>query len=276
MRTINFLGALHHKNVEGANLMRKHFNIEFNGSSKDVVVHCSGWHSPIGNVDLYGPQIDFRLASQIIGYPVNFLSEWNANMAKKINPNCIAITLPFPVNTEKFKPSEKTGLPIVYFKRREINLLNEVISVMREKYSEFVLFSYEESYKEIDYINACSSAPFCVWVGAHESQGFALQECLSANTPIMVIDINSMHDEISLNGSRYWDESWKNYSATSCPYFDDRCGLITTQSNWKTDFDLFIDKLSSYEPRKFIEETLSYNVISKLWMNKINEYERKI
>lgn len=273
MRTINFIGNLHHKNVEGANLLRNDFNIEFNGQSKDVIVHCSDFGSPVGKVNIYGPQIDFRIASQIKGFPVNFLSEWNANMAKSINSDCDTITLPFPVNTEKFKPSEKTKKPIIYFKRRESDLLEDVISFLKPLYSEIILFSYEHRYEESDYIKACSEAPFCIWVGAHESQGFALQECLSSNTPILVIDVNSMHDEISINGSRYWDSFWKSYKATSAPYFDDRCGIISNKETWKSDFSLMLNNLELYNPREYIEETLSYKVISKMWMSLIKKYE---
>lgn len=269
MRTINFIGTLHHKNEEGANLMKDYFNIEFDGPSRDVVVHCSDTTPPIGVVDLYGPQIDFRIASQIKGKPVNFLSDWVCDMAKKINPECDAITLPFPVNTEKFKPLEKTNKPIVYYKRRESELLNDVISFIKPLFPEFVMFSYENRYEEGDYIKSCGEAPFCIWVGAHESQGFALQECLSTNTPILVINVNSMNDEISIDGHRYWDSFWQQFPATTAPYFDDRCGIIAKKENWKIQFDYLINNLSSYKPREYVLENLSPEVISNKWMKLI-------
>jgi hypothetical protein len=269
-RLINFIGTLHHKNIEGAKLFNNEwFDIEFNGSSRDIVIHTSDTNPPIGNLDVYGPQIDFRIACQINSYQVNFLSDWNLNMAKELNHSIKAIKLPFPVNTEKFKPSEKTDSPIIYFKRRNLELIKQVVEHLIPSYPNLKIFSYEDGYEENKYIEATSIAPFCVWVGAHESQGFALQECLSSNTPILVIDIDSMHDEISKTGTRYWGREWRKFKATSAPYFDETCGMITNESNWLTDFDIFINKLSSYNTRKYVLDNLSQEALSKLWKTQL-------
>ena len=96
-------------------------------------------------------------------------------------------------------------------------------------------------------------------------------ECLSSDTPILVIDVNSMHDEISKSGERYWDSEWKIFKATSCPYFDSRCGLVTNESNWILDFDKFISNLESYKPREYVIENLSPEILSKLWYNILND-----
>ena len=41
---------------------------------------------------------------------------------------------------------------------------------------------------------ALKQARFCIWIGRHESQGFAFQECLASNVPILVWDVQSMKD----------------------------------------------------------------------------------
>lgn len=271
-RTLNFIGHLHHKNEEGINLFdRDLFNVERNGQSRDVVIHCSDTSAPIGNLDIYGPQLDFRNAASINTGRINLLSEWVCNCSRSINPNANYISLPFPVNIEKFKPGEKHGSPIIYFKRREINLFEEIKSFILSKYPNAIQFRYESGYSELDYINACANAPFCIWVGAHESQGFALQECLSSGTPIFVIDVDSLHNEISVNGHRYWGPEWSHIKATPAPYFDDTCGMITNVNNWRLDFDEFISKLSSYNPRSYVEENLSPEALSKKWLTEINK-----
>jgi len=270
-RTINFLGTLHHKNIEGANLMSEFFNIEFNGTTKDIVVHASDMTTPIGNVDIYGPQIDFRIASTINRYPVNFLSEWVSDMAKSINTSCNTVNLPFPVNVDKFKPTEKIGNPIIYFKLVDIELYKEVKSYFSALYPDIFEFDYESKYDEKTYIEKCASAPFCIWLGRHESQGFALQECLSSGTPIFVIDVDSMCDELTKSGYQYWPNNWSIYKATACPYFDNQCGFISNKKDWKSDFDIFINKLDSYKPREYVLENLSPKVISENWINVINK-----
>ena len=51
--------------------------------------------------------------------------------------------------------------------------------------------SFEKRYQESDFADAISKAPYAIWIGRHESQGFAFQETLSSDTPIFVIDVNS-------------------------------------------------------------------------------------
>lgn len=272
MRTINFIGWLHHKNIEGAKLF-KDFKVEFNGTSTDIVVNTSSIDGINGNITLFGPNIDLYNITKINGYKINVLCDWVSKCAKNINPNCETVLLPFPVNTDKFQPSEKDNIPILYFKRRDLSLFDDVIKHMCEKYNQIRLFDYEEGYNEEDYITACSKAPFCIWLGSHESQGFALQECLSSNTPILVIDVNSLTDEIPKHGEKYWKEGF-GIKATSAPYFDERCGVITDFENYKIDMDLLINRIGEFTPRQYVLENLSAEVLSKKWTEIINKYNR--
>ena len=94
------------------------------------------------------------------------------------------------------------------------------------------------------FYDAISRAPYCIWIGCYESQGFAFQEILSCNTPIFVINVQSLREEI--NGNR----------VISCP------------ERWKENWDLFINK-SNFIPRNFIMNTLSPNIYVKNWTEKI-------
>jgi hypothetical protein len=264
-RIINFIGWMHPKNSEGAMLF-KEFDIEFNGQSRDVVVNSSNVNGILGNVTMYGPSIDLISASNINDYPINMLSQWNIECVKQLNPNSNAISLPFPVNIGRFIPGDKGDTPIIYFKMRDIELLDDVVKFMYKRYKNIHLFDYEKGYKESDYINSCAKAPFCIWVGRHESQGFALQECLSSNTPILVIDVDSMYDEVNSNGSRSW-KNGKHLKATAAPYFDDRCGIKTNIDNWKDVFDTFINNIDKYSPREYVIDNLSVESLTKKWKN---------
>ena len=268
-RIINFIGWMHHKNVEGAKLFNE-FDVEFDGESRDIVVNSGSIDGIIGNVTIYGPNIDLYNISKIQDYPINMLSQWNIECVKKINPNSNAIALPFPVNTDRFIPADKDGIPIVYFKRRDITLLNDVIEHMSNKFEKIRFFDYENGYNESDYIDSCSKAPFCVWLGSHESQGFALQECLSSNTPILVIDVNYLTDEIPRFGEKYWKDGF-GVKVTSAPYFDERCGIITDFTNWKNDLELFINKIDEFSPRQYVLENLSTSALTKKWTEIINK-----
>ena len=271
-RTINFIGGMHRKNEEGATLF-KDFNVEFNGPSRDVVVNTDKTIGVTGSVTIYGPHFDLDTAVKIEGESLNLLSEWLSEYVKQINPKCDTIALPFPVNTEKFKPSQKDGNPIIYFKRRDRAILTEIYNYVSSKYENVRFFDYESGYNESEYLHSCTTSSFCIWIGSHESQGFALQECLSCDTPILVIDVDSLYDEIDRYGRRGYPNG-ESIKATSASYFDERCGLKTDVDSWEKDFDVFIENLEKYSPRSYVLENLSAKALGKKWLNFIQNFEK--
>jgi glycosyltransferase involved in cell wall biosynthesis len=115
-------------------------------------------------------------------------------------------------------------------------------------------------YKEEEYIDILNKVQFGIWIGSHESQGFALEEALSMNVPLLVFDVKSLNDEINGEGNRsYMEYSDYNLSATSCPYWDKRCGIRFTHIS---EFDECLESIrkNSYSPRQYILETLSPKV----------------
>jgi glycosyltransferase involved in cell wall biosynthesis len=122
------------------------------------------------------------------------------------------------------------------------------------------VFNCNARYKEEDYINYLHNSRFGIWLDAHESQGFALEEALSCNVPLFVWNITSLSQEY---GSNYQD-----IPATSIPYWDNRCGeSFTTTSEIEDKFQKFMDNLTSYKPREYILENLSMNVCENKLIN---------
>jgi len=94
--------------------------------------------------------------------------------------NMPVLALPFGVNTDMFKPTsdtEKTDV-ILYYKHRHPSDMEIVLNFLEQKGIKPRVFSYEKRYREKDYFDCLNRCKFAVWIGAHESQGFALQECL--------------------------------------------------------------------------------------------------
>ena len=97
-------------------------------------------------------------------------------------------------------------------------------------------------------------------VDAHESQGFAIEEALSCNVPLLVWNTKIMSQEY---GSRY-----DNISCNTIPYWDSLCGeYFYEQNEFINTFELFINKLSSYNPRQYILDNLSTEICSEKWKN---------
>lgn len=200
-------------------------------------------------------------------YYFNCLSSWLKKLSNNIcGPKLNAICLPFPVDINRFQPKKKTGRPVVYFKNRHPRILNDVLKKLGHR---FVIFNYGAGagYNEEDFLSAISEAPYCIWIGCHESQGFAFQETLSCNTPIYVINVRSLREE---TGS-FWAEKncvpGHDLPATSASYFDSACGLISYPEDWQKRFGLFLQNLKHYEPRDFIVSHLSAKACKKRWEN---------
>ena len=122
------------------------------------------------------------------------------------------------------------------------------------------VFGYTSKYKEEDYINYLHNSRFGIWLGRHESQGFALEESLSCNVPLFVWDVTSMNQEYGYN--------YSDIPATSIPYWDNRCGeSFTNISEIQDKFQKFMDNLTSYKPREYILENLSMDVCENKLIN---------
>jgi hypothetical protein len=190
-------------------------------------------------------------------------SIWTLNLWKnfKICENLLLKSIPFSVNTKKFnedKPINERNNIFIYFKRRnpvELELIKKYLNNYNIKYR---IFDYVQRYNEKEYLDYLHDSKYGIWLDAHESQGFALEEALACNIPLLVWNVNSMSQEF---GSNYWD-----FSATTIPYWDDRCGEYFTEFiNFEKIFAKFISKLDTYKPREYILENLSSEICSKLF-----------
>ena len=185
----------------------------------------------------------------------NSLSEWVINYWKlwPICNNIKIVPLPFGVDTEKFtntKSIQERNRVIVYFKHRNPTDLHKVEVFLKNKNIQYHLFSYENRYNENDYLECLQNAKYCLWIGAHESQGFALQEALSCDVPLLVWNITSMNQE--------YGQNYPNLQATGIPYWDSKCGEIFYNiDELENAYNNFIGNIEKYKPREFIVDNLS-------------------
>jgi len=274
------IGSAHAKNERGFELLAKEANAELDiVSSIDhiqyetyelVWIPQGLYHSlqlPNAKQILYGPH-NFVFPSEPWTYTIlpdfkrsiyTCLSEY----IKKIWVQFPTITipvkaLPFPVDIERFKPdnSEKELDCFVYFKsrsREDLQYVENILQCLKYKYTVI----YCGKYKEEDYISILQKSKFGIWLGAHESQGFALQEALSMDVPLIVCNVKSLHDEINGEGNHSYIEYKDKYdlAATSCPYWDARCGIVIYDLK---ELNTSLESIkNTYTPRNYILETLS-------------------
>jgi glycosyltransferase involved in cell wall biosynthesis len=198
----------------------------------------------------------------------NLLSRWVIDIWKQYTlcNNLKLIALPFGVDTERFKdikPISERNTIMLYFKHRDPLALNFIENYLKSKGLEYSIFSYDKRYDENDYISCLQNSKFCIWIDAHESQGFALQEALSCNVPLLVWNVTSMNQE--------YGQGYNNIPATTIPYWDENCGeLFYNISDFEVTYNKFIENINNYKPRKFILDNLSIEVCENNLIELIN------
>lgn len=194
-------------------------------------------------------------------------SEWPKKFWEnfKICNGLIIKSIPFGVDTERFKSNnEDTDKKNVflYIKNRCPEDIYFMINFLQYKNINYRIFDYRSRYNEEDYLNYLKTCKYGVWLDAHESQGFALQEALSCNVPLLVWNVKYMSQEYLSN--------YENIEATSIPYWDERCGeFFYHYKELENTYNKFINNLDNYKPREYILENLSRDKCEDLFINEI-------
>jgi hypothetical protein len=192
---------------------------------------------------------------------------------------------PFPVNTDKFKPlnphipsGNNPSNPLnifIYYKRRhphEFSTLLNLINSQSEKNPstriQYRIFNYDHRYNENDYLAYIQTCKYGIILDAHESQGFAIQEALSCNVPLLVWSTRTMGQE--WNGYSYSYSGIEGTTAmVSVPYWNSKCGeVFYDESELVPTYEKFIKNLDQniYNPREFILEALSTPICAMRFM----------
>jgi glycosyltransferase involved in cell wall biosynthesis len=208
----------------------------------------------------------------IINSPnVNYiiLSEWNKKIweSNNIYNKIKYIDIPFGVDTNKFCetiPFQQRDKIFIYYKSRKPQELEFIINFLKKNGYLYKIFGYHQRYEENYYLEYLQQSKFGIWIGRHESQGFALEEALSCNVPLLVWNVSSMNQE--------YGQNYNDIPATSIPYWDNRCGeYFYNQNELQEKFNTFLNNLENYQPRKYVLENLSIDVCEKKFIDMINK-----
>ena len=105
-------------------------------------------------------------------------------------------------------------------------------------------------------MNEALESNFGIILDKSETQGIAVQELMSTNLPLFVIDYQN-NEYIGLD----------SFEFSSVPYWSNKCGeRIFDIKDFDVNMDLFIKNIQSYSPKEFIEENLSPEQIRKTFI----------
>lgn len=254
-------------------------------SDYDILVSCTTFLNPQyipSHVKIiFGPHFSVFPEGVLVGAPnpdwsqrcvYNCLSEWNRNVFREMAPLTMPpVCLPFGVDLWTFAP---TGEPkewdcLVYVKLRPKELTQQVLEILATKKLKWCMFQYG-SYKEDDYRAALSKTKWVLALDRHESQGFALQEAMACNVPLLVVDATSMYDETEGGRSIYAHLKPKRLEATSVPYWSEECGI---RCRSVSDVAEAVDRMQkdwvNFTPREYVCRALSYEVCMRRLLDTI-------
>lgn len=194
-------------------------------------------------------------------------SDWTINVLKSLYSNLIfnMKIFSFPINMDKFNDNgiNKTEI-LIYYKYRKLDELKFIVNELNNRnIINFRIFSYEHKYDESDFIRHIQISKYGIVISKHETQGFAIEEMLSCNLPLLVWNVKSLNQEVGFN--------YQDFPATSIPNWDDKCGEVFYDSNeFEMKFKLFTDNLEKYKPREFIKDNLSTEKCAEKLVKLIN------
>ena len=150
------------------------------------------------------------------------------------------------LNTQKFIKKEIDCL--VYFKKRsdsELHMLEEILEKNKLTYKVLKYGHYKNSTLE----KLAKNCSFGIILDKTESQGFAIQNLMSLNLPLLVWDYNiNIYENIMLEG-------------TTVPFWDSNCGIkFKNKAELISVLPKFLENIHNFSPANFIKENLTYEI----------------
>lgn len=113
-------------------------------------------------------------------------------------------------------------------------------------------------YNNKEYRKALNKSSFLIYFSNVESQGLAIAEAWSCNTPTLIWNSNY----ININGHKV--------NVSSCPYLSSSCGnFFDNLENFKVQFNKSVKNYNSYKPRKWVIENMTYKISVNNLINSI-------
>ena len=272
---------LHEKNKQGliAFLGYLQENIEYKFGSVADISTADIIYSPSQPLNsLHYPNKQFIFGPHFSVFPDDKLQFLNAKNSIYIQPSEWVVQLwenkgatipikcfPFPVNTDKFQPispPEKRTNIFIYYKRRNPQELNQLkVFLQMQHITNYRVFDYTQHYNENDYLHYLQTCQYGIILDAHESQGFAIEEAMACDVPLLVWNAQTMNQE---HGSHY-----ESIPCTSIPYWAPTCGeVFHNLAELPLTFQTFQAKLQEkqYKPRDYILATLSTEKCAERFM----------
>ncbi|OUW38371.1 MAG: hypothetical protein CBD44_00985 [Flavobacteriaceae bacterium TMED184] len=174
----------------------------------------------------------------------------------KVLPVGISSSAEILKNKEESKSNIQNDC-LIYLKGRKKTELDSILKALDSKNLSYEIFVYGK-YNNSRMVNIAKASKFGIVWGRTESQGIGINELMSTNLPLFIID----------SSENYFNN--QVYEGTSVPYWNDACGIkIDSIDYFDKNFSKFLIDVKSdkYQPYKLIIDQLSYEAMSKNLVN---------
>ncbi len=277
----------HGKNVESIRNTLRLFNVEY--EEHECLSKLNSTHTLVLCLNKYFPPSAFPPTCKVIYGPhffvfpedkthplfahtydptrffFNTLSPWVNTLYREFtNIDMPFINAFFGITTDSIqstKECNKTHV-MIYFKStfpEKLQFAENYLTNHAIPYHKIIYGSYKDS----EFKETLKNTKFVIWIGRHESQGFALQETLASNVPILLWDVQTMYEEYSNGRIVYESYKHRDYKmiASSAPYWSNDCGIRFLQKeDFESSFQRMMETYTTFRPREYVDRNLSIPV----------------
>jgi|TARA_B110001452_G_C15211523_1_gene420207 hypothetical protein len=197
-----------------------------------------------------------------------FVDTWQKEFNFKALP---MKAMSFGVDTQRFIGNEKSTRNniIVYYKSRDPGEMKLLTTFLNNKKINYKIFNYQKRYNENEFLSYLKTCKYGIVLGRHESQGFAIEEMLSCDVPLLIWGVTLHNQEYPYRNEYKHVKS----NVPTVPYWSSECGeLFYNYTELENSYNKFISNIEKYKPRQFILDNLSMETCSKRW-NELLTYE---
>lgn len=173
-------------------------------------------------------------------------SEINSNYLKESTVICPSGIINKKAVLENLSFENRNSKCLIYYKKRENHELKSVLELLSSNNQRYDIFEYGK-YNNQALIEAAKSYKFGIIINGTETQGFAIQEIMACNLPLLVWNKTvNYFDNLELSG-------------TSVTVWDEHCGeLVYNFKQLEKKYNHFVANLENYNPARLILEKLTF------------------
>lgn len=228
-----------------------------------VIFGAAVYSHPIEHPDLFSKYPNIKR----ILVPGN----WICEMFKPYYGNKV-VAWPTGIDTESWTPVGQSPRYdfLIYNKIDHLayrdSLLKPILSILEKKGLSYQLITYG-TYNQEELKTKLALCRSAIFLSRSETQGFAYQQILATDTPVLAWDKNEYWEDPS-----YYPHKVKYQPVSAVPYWDDRCGLkFRGMNDFGDQLERFLNTLGNFKPRDFIMENLTLERCAEKYIKIYNE-----